>query len=84
MNVQHSLNYFEEWKSQSDHISESDSFLPMITYNNLQITVYGFLAYTGLVLHSHLAEMDATVVMFYVPALHSNQSCLEAWFLLFI
>jgi len=77
MHIRHSLNYFEEWKNHCDHVGDSDSFLSMITCNNLRITVCGFLAYTRLVLHSRLAETGS---IFYVPALHSNMSTLKSWF----
>jgi len=77
-NLRESLKYFENWKRNcSDGASDSNSFLPKITYNNLGITVCGFLAYARLVLQSCNAWQ---VTLLYVPALHSNTSSLESWF----
>jgi len=79
MNLQDSLKYFEDWKKCCDSENKNENFLPQITYNNLQMTVCGFMAYTWLVL-LHVDEKACQKM--YVPALHSNMSTLESWFLL--
>jgi len=72
-NLWNSLLFFENWYK----CSESDNFLPQIMYNNLCMTVCGFIAYARQVI---LNNNDKTNTVIYVPALHFNTSTLESWF----
>jgi len=78
MNLCQSLKYFEDWKNScSNTVNESNSFLPMITYNNLRIAVCGFMAYARMVVMDGVVQAGTKI---YIPALHSNTSTLESWF----
>lgn len=65
------MTYFEKWKLSCKG-KKASNFLAPVTWQNLKMSVYGFIGYAKQVLTNRLAN--------YVPMLHSNTSALEATF----
>jgi len=76
-NLCYSLQYFECWNKHCVSHKQTDNFLLQITYNNLCMTVCGFMTYARLVVEDNAFYPHTTI---FVPALHSNTSTLESWF----
>lgn len=67
------MGYFEEWKLLCKGKNKACQFLSAVTWQNLKLTIYGYIGYARQVLTACMAQ--------YVPMLHANTSSLKATFL---
>ena len=75
--------YFDKWLNERLYVKEKEKimerevnkyYMSVITYNNTMILVRGFIQYSRCIVTIISPDI-------YVPALHSNQSSLEGFFL---